>query len=128
METEQKKQLTFKEKSQRLHWYIERCSEFRVFREMARETLMNNLAPRIYALSKRFYVGCGFHYGLEEALGNLIRGFAICENPNNINMNSYDYIIDREGMWVLYEVLFEGLCHDVIEAEESVAKLIDLSE
>jgi len=113
------KEPTFEEKCKQLHWYIERCREFCLFRDMAQEVLMNNLAPRIYALSQKFYMGCGFHYTLEQTLGNLIKSLAICDSPSTINMNDYDHLIDKYSMWVVYEVLFEGLCEDVIEAEES---------
>jgi len=113
---------TWEEKVKRLHNYIERCSEFCLYREMAQETLMINLAPRIYALSKKAYMGNGFHYWFEQQLGKLINAFAICDNPDSINMNDYEKIPEILGTWTVYEVTFEQLCEKVIEAEKKFKK------
>lgn len=106
------------EKIRRLHYFREECSHHCLFENMAREVLMTNLAPRIYALSKKFYSGCGFHYGLEQQLGALVSALAVGDSPNTLDMNDYSKLRDKAANWCVNEVLFEGLCEDVIKAEK----------
>lgn len=106
------------EKIKRLNYFREDCSHHCLFEDMAREVLMTNLAPRIYALSSKFYPGCGFHYSLEQQLGTLIKAFALGDSPNTLDMNDYSKLRDKAASWCVNEVIFEGLCEAVIEAEE----------
>lgn len=116
-------ELSWEEKVKSLHCFRDRCHTFQLFREMAQETLMTNLAPRIHSLSKKFYSGCGFHYNMEQTLGYLLQALAICKDSHTINMNDYDDIPKDIGNWISYEVFFENLCEDVIRAEESAKEL-----
>lgn len=114
------------EKCKKLHSCIDFASEYEVWREMARNTLMINLAPRIYNLSNCFYMGCGFHYSLEKDLGKQINNLAI--GYNNINMNDFDRIDDIYASIMINQVNFEILCEGVIEAEYSARELKNKQE
>lgn len=109
--------MTHEEKCKKLHLVIDFASEYEVWRKMARETLMINLATRIYNLSNCFYMGCGFHYSLEKDLGKQINNLAI--GYNNIKMNDFDRINDIYADIMINQVNFEMLCASVIKAEYS---------
>ena len=111
------------EKLQRFHDFKDCLSKFALQRNMIQETLMTNLAPRIYRLAHRHYSGCGFHYGLEQQLGSMIKHLAVYHSPGNTTMNDYPKIQDIIADTIITDVLFEELCEKVIEAEESANKL-----
>ena len=69
------------------------------------------LAERVFALRKKFYAGCGFHYELEKNLGKVIA-----------MMNDFGTIltIERE---ILEECLVGELNRSVKEAENSAKQL-----
>ena len=91
-----------------------------LWREMAVETLLTNLAPRIHALSKQFYRGCEFHYHLQQELGQLLRSTAIIPEPC---MNRLDKFYDEYlPTWCVQLISFQILCEDVIKAEQSMRK------
>ena len=111
------------EKLERFHNFKDCLSTFALQRKMMQETLMTNLAPRIYRLSHRHYSGCGFHYGLEQQLGKMIDGLAVFHTPTNVNMNIYPQMQNIIADTIITDVLFEELCEKVIEAERSADKL-----
>jgi len=114
--------LTFDDKCIRLKVFNQRVEAYLLWREMARETLMTNLAPRIYALSNHGYTGSGFHYSLEEKLGRLIDSLAI--GVCSINMNEYESI-DEDYMTISIDrALFNSICDQVIKAEKSSEGLL----
>lgn len=112
------KPVSIEEKTKALNCCREYVSEYLVWREMAREVVMLNLAPRIYKLGQQFYAGCGFHYSLEQKLGHLINSLAIVRGT--ITGNDYERIGDIIGDMMNQEVTFDMLCEDVIEAEENI--------
>lgn len=69
------------------------------------------LASRIFELRNRFYVGCGFHYGLEGELGSVIR-----------QLNDFDNHYDLCKQIVL-EIYVEQLFSRVKKAEKSAKQL-----
>ena len=69
------------------------------------------IAIRVFALRDKFYMGCGFHWGLERTLGNVIAGI------NNYDAD-YHNGIDGVSRQVLLEWLGESLFSDVVKAEQ----------
>lgn len=83
------------------------------WRKEANYNLLTNIGPRIAILGKRFYSGCGFHYGKEQTLGKLIVDLALPWNPcanwcGNIEIDMEKNIITK----VLYEGLIENVKRD----------------
>lgn len=109
---------TMDERIEHLHFLLAEYSEHSLYVEMAREALLTNLAPRIYALSRSFYMDCGFHYDFETRLGKLIQCFSTIKEPC---MNHLDKQWDIWSLWMVDRVIFEGLCEDVIKAEQSIS-------
>ncbi len=70
------------------------------------------LARRVFDLRGKHYMGCGFHYGLEKLLGNVISALN-------------DYSSHRQGQEeftfkILTEINVRALFIDIKEAEQSI--------
>lgn len=90
-------------------------SAFEKWRQRVIERLPT-LATRVFALREKFYMGCGFHWGLEKELGTVIS-----------RLNNYDenYYHGQEGISnrVILEVTVEGLHKRLREAEDSAVEM-----
>lgn len=111
------------ERSKKIYYLRDFCSQGALFADMAREMLMTNLAPRIYKLSKSFYMGCGFHYSLEQQLGACIKALALATGADQINGNSLDYFDKYISEHIMNEICVTELCQQVIDAERSATEL-----
>lgn len=110
---------TMDEKIRRMNILRDCVREFEPKQEKMKKHLMTNLAPRIYALSKKGYMGCGFHYDMEQQLGKMINKFAIGHRVSNLTMNSYPEIQNIHADIIISEVIYKELCKNVKKAERS---------
>jgi hypothetical protein len=78
--------------------FLEKCNE-----------QLPELANYVFSLRKVSYMGCGFHYGLEKQLGNMIK---IC--------NDYDRTIDIATA-IIDQVLWEGFIKDINRIKDELA-------
>ncbi len=69
------------------------------------------IAERVFALRKRFYSGCGFHYGMERELGKAIA-----------MVNDFTSVLTLDKI-VLEKIVVEALFKNVKEAEKSADEL-----
>lgn len=69
-----------------------------------------NISCRVFELRKKFYSGCGFHYGLEALLGKVIHMI------NNYDMNCY-HGIEGISNQIINRVLVEELFNKVQKIE-----------
>jgi len=107
-----------------LHRCREKLHTAELYVEMAKECLLTNLAPRIYHVGNRFYMGCGFHYSMEQSLAHLLRMIAIPPaQSSTMNGNDIERLNKIWSYIMVFPVLFERLCSDVIEAEQSADEL-----
>ena len=88
--------------------------------DRTKDFLLVNVGPRIARLGKVGYMGCGFHYALEQTFGRLIDGLTLswqpcanwCENVERDRINAFDN-----------QVIYRNLMKNVREAEKSVGPL-----
>ncbi len=71
------------------------------------------IAQRVFALRKAFYMGCGFHWSLEKKLGAVIR--YLNDYDDHTMYNTPDAIATQ----ITIQVIVEGLYEDVAKAEQS---------
>lgn len=64
------------------------------------------LAERIFALRRKSYPGCGFHYSLEKRLGHLLS-----------DLNTHEYNTRLRSWQIELEIMCETLHQDVAIAE-----------
>ena len=85
--------------------------ELRKFNKWRKETkeILPELASRVFALRKKGYMGCGFHWSLERDLGWVI------STMNNFDRGYRDWAI-RIAAKVKYEHFIERL----IEIEDEI--------
>lgn len=77
-----------------------------------------SLAKRVFALRKKFYEGCGFHYSLEKTLGNVIRDV----NDYDRRLSDIDEMAHRITVRIIVHSLFKRL--DEIEKELRIKKKV----
>ena len=75
-------------------------------RELAKK--LPSLASRVLSLAGKAYPGSGFHYSLAKSIGYLLW-----------KVNDHDLPFTLEALLSL-EVIYEGICEDVLEAEKYV--------
>lgn len=93
------------------------ADEYNEWRDRAKLRLMTDVAPRIGKLSTQFYMGCGFHYAMEQELGTLIRNLSL---PIQWNGNWYAKIPEQQLGMMWNRISLEQLIVRVIAAEKSV--------
>ena len=81
--------------------------------------LMTDVSPRIAKLDGTGYTGSGFHYGMVQEVGGLIRDMAIRFQPT---MNHLDKSWEERFTWMILQVKAEGLIKDVKKAERSLKR------
>jgi hypothetical protein len=111
--------MTPEEKSAELKHYIAHAKEFNEWQDKAKDRLLTEIGPRIAKLNKTGYLGCGFHYGMEQSFGRLIVDMAIPLRPT---MNDFDVCNVNMCSAILREVLYDDLVKRVEESEKTVFK------
>lgn len=81
--------------------------------------LLTNIGPRLAKLGKTGYMGCGFHYSLEQTFGRLIDRLSISWQPC---ANWCNKIEDDRIKFIFLEASYESLLDSVKKAEKSVTK------
>jgi hypothetical protein len=106
----------------RAKYLTARCDMYNEWRIKSKMRLLTDIAPRIGKLSTQFYMGCGFHYDLEQQLAKLISGFAISEQ---FCANWCAKIPDKLAVMEVRRVLMQSLVKQVVDAEKSVIQKMD---
>jgi hypothetical protein len=96
---------------------LAQAENFNKWRIEAQNNLLENIGPRIAKLGKTGYIGCGFHYSMEQRFGKLINSLALPWQPS---ANHCDKITDEIASNIISKVCYEGLIKDVEEAEKTV--------
>ena len=97
------------------------ADKYNEWREEMQMRLLTDIAPRIGKLSKVLYMGCGFHYAMEQELGHLIRKLSL---PIQWNGNWYAKIPSDQLEMIVTEVMAEQLIEKVEEAEKSAKEKV----
>jgi hypothetical protein len=87
--------------------------------EEAKEKLLTDIGPRLAKLNKSGYMGCGFHYSLEQDFGKLFGLLAICWQPS---ANWCKNVEDDRDKAMIARVIYKCLLDSVKKAEKSVPK------
>lgn len=110
-------EVTYEEFCKNVDAIMAENEKYDAWRVEAMGCLLANLGPRLQALGKVMYCGCGFHYSKEQAFGKLVHGLAM---PIKVTANHCDKYADKLALRVCNEVMFEGLVEDIIRAEHCV--------
>lgn len=111
----QKSELSYDVAKKRILNFIAMADEYNKWRRISKSYLMINLAPRIGRLGQRFYTGCGFHYGMEQRLGGLIKSLSLPWQPA---LNHYKNLLNDESKSMTDKIIYDMLVEEVIEAEK----------
>lgn len=111
---------TQEEKVKALHFYLKEAEKYNEWANKATEQLLTDIGPRIAALGKVLYMGCGFHYSKEQSIGKMLISLSIPWQPS---MNHYEKCKDEFFSTMARKTIYECLVKDIIEAEKSVEKL-----
>lgn len=95
---------------------LQEAEEYNKWRIEAKGKLLTDIGPRIEAIRKKGYPGCGFHYDKERQFGQLIRSLAFPWQPS---ANHCKKVEDDKTNCMVYKVLFDALVREVEEAERS---------
>jgi hypothetical protein len=93
------------------------AERYNAWRDKATDRLLTDYGPRIAALNKVFYMGCGFHYGLEQEFGRLIAALALPWQPC---ANHCKQIEDDWTNSIINKVLYRGVVRSIVRAEHSI--------
>lgn len=116
------KEETHEEKCKHLDFYIKEAETYNKWANETTHKLLTDIGPRLAALNKVMYMGCGFHYSLEQKFGKLLVSLAIPLQPC---MNHYEKCKDNHMSSIITKVIFEGLVESVEEAEKSAKELAE---
>jgi hypothetical protein len=110
-------EMTYEIWCQRSKALLAEADEYNKWRDRARMRLLTDIAPRIGKLSTRMYMGCGFHYGMEQTLGRLINDLAL---PTQWCANWCAKIPEQQIKMIITQVSVGMLIEQVRKAEQSV--------
>lgn len=99
--------------------WLKLADDYNNWRRRSTSTLLSDIGPRIDRLSKVMYMGCGFHYSLEQSFGKLINSLSMPFQP------CANWCAKIEDDWTtcqINHVLYESLIEQVEKAEASVTK------
>lgn len=96
---------------------LSEAKEYNNFATKAQYRLLTDIGPRIGKLGQVGYIGCGFHYGMEQSFGKLIVALALPWQPC---ANHCKKIEDDSIKAIINKVIFKSLLRDVIKAEHSI--------
>ena len=89
---------------------IAEADKHNAWADKAKHHLLTNIGPRIAKLDKSGYMGCGFHYSMEQSFGRLIDGLAISWQPcANWCQNIEDDRMKAIGREACYQVLMNSV-------------------
>lgn len=97
------------------------ADEYNEWQDRARLRLLTDIAPRIGKLSTQMYMGCGFHYAMEQELGNLIRNLAL---PVQFCANWCAKIPEKQLHMMWNKISMEQLIQSVVKAEKSAKERV----
>lgn len=95
---------------------LQEAEEYNNWRREAQEKLLTDIGPRIAAVGKTGYLGCGFHYDKEIRFGKLVASLAYPWQPC---ANHCKKVEDDWTLCLLNQVLFKSLVEELEEAESS---------
>src|ERR1700674_3822949 len=104
-------EMTYAQFVERLPALIAEVQTYNDWRDRARMRLMTNIAPRVAKLSTQFYMGCGFHYGIEQSLGHVIRELAL---PVQFSANHCAKIPEYQFKMMNIKISVEMLIQNVV--------------
>jgi hypothetical protein len=107
------------EKSKLLAFYLKEAEKHNAWVDKAKHHLLTKLGPKVAKLGKTGYMGCGFHYDMEQRFGRILINMAIPLQPC---MNWIDNCQGESLKAMLTRVMYEGLVRDIAKAEKSVMK------
>lgn len=113
-------EMTYEQFVERLPALTAEVYRYNDWRDRARMRLLTNIAPRIAKLSTQHYMGCGFHYGLEQELGALIKQLAL---PVQWSANHCAKIPAERAQMMVREVMVATLIEQVAQAEKSAKEM-----
>lgn len=113
-------ELTYEQWCKHSAYYLAEAYKYNQWRVRAKARLLSDIAPRVDRLDRQFYVGCGFHYSLEQELGQLIHKLAL---PVQWSANHCAKIPVQETAMIWNEVSVQSLIRNVVKAERSVIEL-----
>jgi len=92
---------------------LQKRQELRKFNEWRKEIgkTLPELASRVFALRKKGYMGCGFHWGLEKDLGWVI-----------LTMNNFDKSYRDFATRISVEVVYECFIERLEEIENEISQ------
>ena len=99
---------------------IAEAEKYNEWVNIAKANLLTRLAPRIEKLSHQGYLGCGFHYELEQRFGKLIVSMAIPWQPS---ANWCANVEEDRAKSIITKVIYKSLLKQVRDAEKSVVKV-----
>lgn len=98
---------------------LDESEEHNEWADEAKRNLLTNIGPRLAKLDKTGYMGCGFHYGLEQDFGKLFGLLAVSWQPCANWCKHVER--DRENAMIA-RVIYRSLLSHVEEAEKSVSE------
>jgi hypothetical protein len=101
----------------RSRYLLYETDKFNAWRERTKYRLLTDVSPRIGKLSRSFYMGCGFHYYMEEQLGKLLSKLSM---PIQWSANHCDKIENDQIKMIVMEVAASELIRSVVRAERSI--------
>jgi hypothetical protein len=107
------------EKVKRLMFYIAEAEKHNEWVKTAKHHLLTKLGPKMAKLDKSGYMGCGFHYSMEQTFGKILINMAIPLQPC---MNWIDNCQDESLKAMTTRILYNGLVRDIAKAEKSIFK------
>ena len=81
--------------------------------------LLTKIGPKLEKLRKSGYMGCGFHYGLEQTFGRLFDKLALPWQPS---ANWCQNVENDRTSAIISKVIFKSLVDQVKDAEKSGIK------
>ncbi len=108
------------------NWYkcsteiIAAADKYNEWADKAKASLLTNIGPRLEKLRQTGYMGCGFHYSLEQTFGKLIVSLSIPWQPSE----NWCQNIEKDQMdSMIHQAIYKSLVKQVKEAEKSVGPL-----
>jgi len=95
------------------------ADEYNKWVKEARDNLLINIGPRLAQVGHKMYMGCGFHYGLEQDFGGLIVRMALPWQPS---LNHYKKLLNDEAKAMTTKIIYNQLIERLEEAEKSAEK------
>lgn len=97
---------------------LEEANKHNDWADRAKADLLTNIGPRLEKLHQTGYMGCGFHYSLEQTFGKLINSLAVSWQPSanwckNVEGDRMSAMCSR--------VIYKNLIEQIEQAEKSVA-------